>query len=110
MVSKGSRSQPKPEEGLLEWRETSRQRCLLAGAGWLTLVCAAAQSGFLLSQPRCSTIISLMQPDPDHELDHEIELLRRVAEGDRRSFEELYDRFANVLFSTAYRVLNNQEA
>ena len=40
----------------------------------------------------------------------EIELLKRVAQGDRRSFEQLYDRFAGVLFSTAYRVLNNQEA
>ncbi len=40
----------------------------------------------------------------------EIALLRCVAQGDRRSFEELYDRFSGVLFSIAYRVLNNQEA
>ena len=51
-----------------------------------------------------------MEPDPNQHLDAEIELLRRVAQGDRRSFEELYDRFSGVLFSTAYRVLNNQEA
>ncbi|GDX09097.1 RNA polymerase sigma factor [Verrucomicrobiota bacterium] len=51
-----------------------------------------------------------MEPDPAEQLDAEVELLRRVAQGDRRGFEELYDRFSGVLFSTASRVLNNQEA
>jgi RNA polymerase sigma-70 factor (ECF subfamily) len=51
-----------------------------------------------------------MNPDSDDELEAEIALLHRVAQGDRRGFEELYDRFSGVLFSTAYRVLNNQEA
>jgi RNA polymerase sigma-70 factor, ECF subfamily len=51
-----------------------------------------------------------MDPDPAQQLEAEIALLRRVAQGDRRGFEELYDRFSGVLFSTAYRVLNNQES
>ena len=51
-----------------------------------------------------------MEPDTAQQLDAEIELLRRVAQGDRRGFDELYDRFSGVLFSTAYRVLNSQEA
>ncbi len=51
-----------------------------------------------------------MPTDPAHDLDAEIALLQRVAQGDRVSFETLYDRFSGVLFSTAYRVLNNQEA
>ena len=51
-----------------------------------------------------------MESDPTKELEAEIELLRRIGQGDRRSFEELYDRFSGVLFSTAYRVLNNREA
>jgi RNA polymerase sigma-70 factor (ECF subfamily) len=51
-----------------------------------------------------------MESDPAQQLEAEIALLRRVAQGDRRGFEELYDRFSGVLFSTAYRVLNNQEA
>jgi RNA polymerase sigma-70 factor (ECF subfamily) len=51
-----------------------------------------------------------MDPDPENEPEAEIALLRRVAQGDRRSFEELYDRFSGVLFSTAHRVLNSQEA
>ncbi len=51
-----------------------------------------------------------MEQEPDPQLDAEIALLRRVAQGDRRGFEELYDRFSGVLFSTAHRVLNNQEA
>ena len=44
------------------------------------------------------------------ELDAEIELLRLTGQGDRASFEQIYERFNGVLFSTAYRVLNNQEA
>ncbi len=44
------------------------------------------------------------------ELSREIELLRRTGEGDRASFEQLYERFSGVLFATAYRVLNNQQA
>lgn len=44
------------------------------------------------------------------ELQSEIELLRQVGQGDRRSFEQLYDRFSGVLFSIAYRMLNSQEA
>ena len=51
-----------------------------------------------------------MPPDPANDLDAELALLQRVAQGDRVSFEMLYDRFSGVLFSTAYRVLNNQEA
>jgi hypothetical protein len=49
-----------------------------------------------------------MEPDSAKELETEIELLKRIGQGDRRSFEELYDRFAGVLFSTAYRMLKNQ--
>ena len=51
-----------------------------------------------------------MDPDPEIELKAEIDLLQKIGQGDRRSFEALYDRFSGVLFSTAYRVLNNQEA
>ena len=50
-----------------------------------------------------------MNPEPDKDLDAEIELLRQVGQGDRGSFEALFDRFSRVLFSIAYRVLNNQE-
>lgn len=51
-----------------------------------------------------------MPDDREESFEAESALLRRVAQGDRRSFEELYYRFAGVLFSTAFRVLNNQEA
>ena len=51
-----------------------------------------------------------MDLDPAALLEAEIALLQRVATGDRLAFAELYDRFSGVLFSTAYRVLNNQQA
>jgi RNA polymerase sigma-70 factor (ECF subfamily) len=45
---------------------------------------------------------------PDTEL--EIFLMERTGQGDRGSFEQLYERFSGVLFSTALNVLGNQEA
>ena len=54
--------------------------------------------------------IVAMEPDAARELEAEIELVRQVGQGDQRSFAALYDRFAMVLFSTAFRVLRNQEA
>lgn len=40
----------------------------------------------------------------------EIDLLRRIGQGDRESFAQFYDRFARILYSVAYRLLRNQEA
>ncbi len=37
----------------------------------------------------------------------EIELLRRVAEGDREAFARLYDQFAGILFATALKILRD---
>jgi RNA polymerase sigma-70 factor (ECF subfamily) len=51
-----------------------------------------------------------MDPERAKELEVEIELLQRVGQGDRGSFEALYDRISGVLFASAYRVLNNQAA
>ena len=51
-----------------------------------------------------------LESDPAQNVATEIALLRRVAQGDRESFAALYDRFSGVLFSAAYRVLNNQHA
>ena len=51
-----------------------------------------------------------MEREPAIDLAAEIALLKRNGVGDRQSFEQLYERFSGVLFSTAYRVLNNQEA
>ncbi len=50
-----------------------------------------------------------MESDGAFDLDQEIELLKRVGQGDRLAFSDLYDRFSGVLFSTAFRILNNQE-
>jgi len=40
----------------------------------------------------------------------EVFLMQRTGQGDRGSFEQLYERFSGVLFSTALHVLGNQEA
>jgi len=50
-----------------------------------------------------------MESDPAQQLKFEIELLKRIGEGDRQSFEQFYDRFSSILFSMASRVLNDQE-
>lgn len=38
----------------------------------------------------------------------ETELLEKTGQGDRDSFKQLHERYAGVLFSTAYQVLNDQ--
>jgi RNA polymerase sigma-70 factor, ECF subfamily len=44
------------------------------------------------------------------DIELEVELLRRIGQGDRECFAQLYDRFSSPVFSTAFRILNNQEA
>ncbi|MBL9168554.1 MAG: sigma-70 family RNA polymerase sigma factor [Verrucomicrobiales bacterium] len=39
--------------------------------------------------------------------DEDVELLRRVALGDKVAFAELYDRLSGVLYSTVMRILND---
>jgi RNA polymerase sigma-70 factor (ECF subfamily) len=51
-----------------------------------------------------------MEPDPAKELEAEIEILKRISQGDRKSFEEIYDRFSRILFAAAFRVLNDRVA
>ena len=51
-----------------------------------------------------------METDHTKEFEAEIELLKRIGQGDQHEFEQLYDRLSGPLFSTAYRVLNNQVA
>jgi len=45
---------------------------------------------------------------PDTEMD--VFLMQRTGEGDRGSFEQLYERYAGVLFTTALNVLGNPHA
>jgi RNA polymerase sigma-70 factor (ECF subfamily) len=51
-------------------------------------------------------------PDAEFAVDLavEVELLRRIGQGDRDCFAQLYDRFSSAVFSAAYRILNNQQA
>jgi len=41
--------------------------------------------------------------------DREIELLRRISEGDRAAFAEFYDLYSTLLFSVAVRILHDQK-
>ncbi|HET6408907.1 MAG TPA: sigma-70 family RNA polymerase sigma factor [Chthoniobacteraceae bacterium] len=50
------------------------------------------------------------QPEPSVDIPAEIELLRRIGQGDRECFSQLYDLISSAVFSAAYRVLNNQQA
>lgn len=45
----------------------------------------------------------------EEELLHEKSLLEKTGQGDKDSFSELYDRYSGVLYTTAYRVLNNPD-
>lgn len=41
-------------------------------------------------------------------LQDDMELIRKIGLGDRDSFEDFYRRYSGLVYSTAYRVLNNQ--
>lgn len=45
----------------------------------------------------------------DSDQEEEMALLARIANGDRVSFELLHERFAGVVYSTVYKVLNDTE-
>jgi RNA polymerase sigma-70 factor (ECF subfamily) len=47
-----------------------------------------------------------MPPADDREL-IDAELMRRVAQGDRQAFSDLYDRFSGPLYGTALRILQD---
>ena len=51
-----------------------------------------------------------METDPSSDLANEIDLLQKIAQGDKRAFAEFYDHFSGVLFAAALRILNNREA
>ena len=65
---------------------------------------------FIVDAARLAHDAWRMEPDPEQEFKAEIALMLRIAQGDQRAFETLYDRFSGILFATAYRVLNNQAA
>jgi RNA polymerase sigma-70 factor (ECF subfamily) len=49
-----------------------------------------------------------MASEPTIDQEFEAELLRRVGDGDRQSFEDLYDRISGVLFAAAMQILNDE--
>ena len=51
-----------------------------------------------------------MQPESAADLEVEIDLLLRIGQGDRRSFEAFYDRISATLFAIAIGILKNREA
>jgi RNA polymerase sigma-70 factor (ECF subfamily) len=54
--------------------------------------------------------VSSMQPESASELEIEIDLLRRIGQGDHRGLEDFYDRISGTLFGIAFRILNNRES
>jgi RNA polymerase sigma-70 factor (ECF subfamily) len=50
-------------------------------------------------------------PPASHSLESldDVELIQRVSLGDRACFEEFYNRHAALIYSTAYKVLNNAD-
>ena len=44
------------------------------------------------------------------DVQEEVDLITRTADGDHESFEKIYQRYSGVIFSTAYRILNDQQA
>lgn len=51
-----------------------------------------------------------MEPISSASVEYEVALLHRTGEGDRQSFQELYERYSRILYSTAYHILNDEAA
>ena len=49
----------------------------------------------------------IKKSDPQIDLRDDIELMRRIGTGDRASFEEFYRRHIALVFSSAFKILNN---
>lgn len=58
----------------------------------------------------CPRLEAVNEPEAATDQQAEIELLQRIGQGDRKSFEQFYDRFSRILFTVAYRLLGNKEA
>ena len=42
-------------------------------------------------------------------MDNDVELLRSISAGDRLAFSQFYDQYSKLLFSIAFRILNDQK-
>jgi RNA polymerase sigma-70 factor (ECF subfamily) len=47
--------------------------------------------------------------EPALDLERDVELLRRIADGDRSAFSDFYDQYSGLLFSIAIKVLNDSK-
>lgn len=71
------------------------------------------QTGFVEVLPFFSTrparqIVVLTQiVNPQKCQDRDVELLRQIADGDRAAFAEFYDRYSTLMFSVAFKILND---
>lgn len=56
----------------------------------------------------CKNNPVVMSVDPIPDQQAEVRLLLEIGQGNRRSFEMLYQRFSGILFTTALRILNDK--
>src|SRR6185312_2712230 len=82
--------------------------CFFERPAILTLPANSERQTRIVGWSRVLFFETSMEPNRAKELEAEIELLRRVGQGDRGSFEQLYDRLSGVLYSAAYRLLHNE--
>src|SRR5580698_4884278 len=54
-----------------------------------------------------SRIDTVIERTPNQE--REVELLRRISDGDRTAFAEFYDLYSSLLFSVAVKILHDQK-
>jgi RNA polymerase sigma-70 factor (ECF subfamily) len=63
--------------------------------------------GFCARQMEMSRIDTVIERTPNQE--REVELLRRISDGDRTAFAEFYDLYSSLLFSVAVKILHDQK-
>src|SRR5580658_4774259 len=74
-------------------------------------VCNTGHSILSDLSPRFCFLLAIdgMMSEPALNLERDVELLRRIADGDRSAFSDFYDQYSGLLFSIAVKVLNDSK-
>jgi RNA polymerase sigma-70 factor (ECF subfamily) len=93
------------------WRAFHSKATLLMNGNLSVMFQPIGNAGHSLSLdlfPRfCFFLVTDGMSEPSLDLERDVELLRRIAGGDRAAFASFYDQYSGLLFSIAVKVLND---
>lgn len=76
--------------------------------GWIMWQCAYNEN-FLTTGKMCVPVWLFFNGVNEPGIDNDVELLRDIGAGDRSAFSRFYDQYSKLLFSIAFKVLNDSK-